>query len=98
MSNCIIGLQYLVHVGDKFIRSACHYLSQSNGCINISFVDLSKFGYQFSCAQEWLPISKTACILHGTKGLRSILYDGVRLQGLCNRSSFCFYLSWHLSS
>ena len=31
MSNCIVGLQYLVFVGDKCIRSAFRYLSQSNG-------------------------------------------------------------------
>ena len=29
MSNCIIGLQYLVHVGGKCIRSVFRYLSQS---------------------------------------------------------------------
>ena len=26
------------------------------------FVNLSKFGHQFSCAQKQLPISKTPCI------------------------------------
>ena len=36
-------------------------------------------------------------LLHGPKGSRSRLYDGVRLQGLSHRSSFLF-LSWHLSS
>ena len=29
MSSCIIGLQYLVHVGGKCIRSVFCYLSQS---------------------------------------------------------------------
>ena len=29
-------------------------------------------------------------LLFGPKGLRSRLYDGVRLQGLSDRSSFCF--------
>ena len=33
-------------------------------------------------------------LLHGPKGSRSRLYDGVRLQGLRHRSSFLF-LSWH---
>ena len=35
--------------------------------------------------------------LHGPKGSRSRLYDGVRLQGLSHRSSFLF-LSWHKPS
>ena len=29
-------------------------------------------------------------LLHGPKGLRSRFYNGVRLQGLSHRSSFCF--------
>ena len=33
-------------------------------------------------------------LLHGPKGSRSRLYDGVRLQGLRHRCSFLF-LSWH---
>ena len=33
-------------------------------------------------------------LLHGPKGSRSRLYDGVRLQGLRHKSSFLF-LSWH---
>ena len=33
-------------------------------------------------------------LLHRPKGLRSRLYDGVRLQGLTHRSSFLF-LSWY---
>ena len=48
-----------------------------------------------------LPILKNICkrllfnffngsLLHGPKGLRSRLYDGVRLQGPSHRSSFCF--------
>ena len=48
-----------------------------------------------------LAISKNICkrlffnffngsLLHGPKGLRSRLYDGVRLQGPSHRSSFCF--------
>ena len=36
-------------------------------------------------------------LLHGTKGSRSRLYDGVRLQGLSHSSSFLF-LSWHKPS
>ena len=48
-----------------------------------------------------LAISKNICepllfdsfngsMLHGPKGSRSKLYDGVRLQGPSHRSSFCF--------
>ena len=48
-----------------------------------------------------LPILKNICkhllfnsfngsLLHGPIGLRSRLYDSVRLQGLSHRSSFCF--------
>ena len=36
-------------------------------------------------------------LLHRTKGSRSRLYDGVRLQGLSHRSSFLF-LGWHEQS
>ena len=36
MSNYIIGLQYLVHVGGKCIRSVFRYLSQCNGYWTVS--------------------------------------------------------------
>ena len=54
-----------------------------------------------------LPILKNICkqllfnffngsLLHGPKGLRSRLYDDVRLLGPCYKSTFCF-ISQHLS-
>ena len=47
---------------------------------------------------EWLLFDFfNVSLLHGPKGSRSRLYDGVRLQGLRHRSSFLF-LSWHQPS
>ena len=70
LNDYIVGLQYLVHGGDKCNRSVFHYLSQSNG------FDLSEFGHQFFCVQKWLPISKSTCILPRIKDLSST-FNGI---------------------
>ena len=69
MNDYIVGLQYLVHGGDKCNVSVFHYLSQSNG------FDLSEFGHWFLCVQKQLPISKSTCILPRIKDLSSTFSD-----------------------
>ena len=50
--------------------------------------------YLFTICERLLFDFFNGSLLHGPKGSRGRLYDGVRLQGLSHRTSFLF-LSWH---